>query len=284
MPPRTRAPARRAARKPAMRRAKKMVTALHRRKAKKNMDTFFLKAKMTGAIIPAQGGTVSNYVWYSPVLLDSTNTWSVTQNAEFKLYASMYDKVRVNSIKLTYTPKANVFDAGAAQNDATYTLTGDGCIHTAIDRDGTIPANIPRVSRYPSYRKYSALKTFSRSYSVKYPTGVWLDCQNIFEDDTLLKRLGLTGSIGLYAENLVEDRLEVFNEPLANITLEYNCVFQGKTSGSLSIDDNGVISITPDPDVLVTPTSTFQLVQGGFVGKRYDASGSLVDVTDSSLP
>jgi len=274
----------RATRKPSVRKAKAVVTKSKKARASKNLDTFFLKAKMTGVITPTQGATVSNFVYFSPQLLDPTNDWSVTKNAEFALYQSMYDQVRVNSIKVTFTPKANVFDAGNAQNDSAYTLTGDGMLHTAIDRDGQIPFNLARVTRYPSYRKHSVLKTFSRTYTCKYPTGVWLDCQNLFEDTTLLKRLGLTGGVGLYGENIVEDRLEIFNEPIGSIVLEYNCVFMGKTSGNLSIDDAGVISITRDTDPIVAPTQTIEIIQGGFVGRRYDLSGNLVAVRDGDAP
>jgi hypothetical protein len=40
----------------------------------------------------------------------------------------------------------------------------------------------------------------------------------------------------LYAENLLEDVLEVFNEPFGDIHIWYNVVFRGKTQGALTYD------------------------------------------------
>lgn len=271
-------------RRPTMKKAKAMVRKQHKAKAKKNMDTFFFKAKTTGMITPSQGATVSNYVWFSPQLCDATSTWGITQNAEFNLYKALYDKVRINSIRIHITPRANVLDQSTAQNDNNYAVLGDGVIHTCVDRDGQAPANVARISRYPSYRKYSVMKKFSRSYSVRYPTGVWLDCQNIYEDTTLMNRLGLFGGITLYGENFIEDKLEIFNEPWAECVIEYNCVFQGKTSASLAYD-NGTVIVKPDAQVLTVPTTTFETVRGSIAGdKRYDATGALVSVADDALP
>lgn len=274
--------------KPTMKQAKRMVTKEHKAKAKRNMDTFFFKAKYTGSITPQQGTTVSNYIWFNPSLMDNGAPWNVTNNTEFRLYAALYDKVRINSIKLTYTPKANVLDQTIGQNDAAYTLTGDGMIHTAIDRDGGLTPNIARIMRYPSYKKFSVMKTFSRTYAIRWPTGVWLDAATLAysNSDQLLSRMGCFGTIGLYAENLIEDKLEIFNEPLADIRLEYNCVFQGKTSASLGVDpDTGVITVKPDTSTPASLAPTFDLLRGHISGdKRYDLSGSLVSVDDNDLP
>lgn len=287
MPPRKSNPNRRkyVAKKPSMAKAKAMVTKQHRRKASKNQDNFFFKAKTVGMITPSQGVTVSNYVWFSPQLCDAVSSWGVTQNKEFNLYRTLYDKVRINSMKVTITPRANTLDQALAQQDSSYRVAGDGVIHTAIDRDGQIPANTERITRMPSYRKYSVMKKFSRTYSVKYPTGIWLDCQNIYEDNTLMNRLGLFGGIGFYGENFIEDIGEIFNEPWAEAVIEYNCVFQGKTSASLSVAQDGTITIKPDTQVLTVPTVTFEAIRGSLAGdKRYDLSGNLVSVTDSDLP
>lgn len=273
--------------KPSMAKAKRMVAKQHKAKAKRNADTFFFKAKYTGAITPQQGTTVSNYVYFNPSLMDNSAPWNVTNNSEFRLYAALYDKVRINSIRVTYTPKANVLDQTIGQNDSAYTLTGDGMIHTAIDRDGPISANIARMMRMPSYRKFSVMKKFSRTYAIRWPTGTWLDCQALAYSsaDQLLSRIGCFGSICLYAENLIEDKLEIFNEPLADILVEYNCVFQGKTSASLSVDLSGNILIKPDTATPVVPSPTFQLLTGSISGnKRFDLSGNLVTYSDIALP
>lgn len=107
-------------------------------------------------------------------------------------------------------------------------------MYDIIDRDGNGPFSASAMLKYSSYKKYSNLKTFKRSYNISYPKGVWLDCQSIYEDTTLLKRLGATGGVTIYGENFPKDVGELVNEPWANIALHYNVVFRGKTSATLS--------------------------------------------------
>jgi len=230
-----------------MAKAKRMVTKQRKAKAKKNMDTYFLKTKVTATLTPTQGVTVSNYI-YSVFTLDPTGTsGAYLSNAEFNLWKLQYDKFRVNSVKITVTPKANVLDqAAGANNDGTYNVTGDGLVHTCVDRDGAAPSSKALVSRYPSYRKYSVLKPFTRTYSVKYPTGVWIDCENP-ANFSMAKELGLTGGVTIYAESILEDNFEALNEPWATVVIEHNIVFQGKTSNSLSgvyDGENQLIGVT----------------------------------------
>lgn len=276
--PRSRKP-RRAARKPTVAKAKKVVAKAKRRMVKKNMDTFYLRPKFNFVSIPTQGVATSNYIYAFFPLLSPTLAVGVTQNAEFNLYRSMYDRVRINSVKVTVTPKANVFSQDAAQNDGALTLTGDGMIHHVVDRDGTGPTNVSQLQRYGSYRKTSCMKKFSRSYSITYPTGVWLDCQNIYDDTTLLTRLGATGGITFYGENLVEDRAEIWNEPWADVVIEYGCVFQGKTVGQISLNNDGSISVKhAEATPLLTP-SPIGNISGSFIETvlRQDASGNFID-------
>jgi len=210
-----------------------MVTKNRKQKAKRNMDTFFLQAKTLATLTPVQGVQVHNYV-YIAYTLDPRSTYNFyTNNAEFNLYRLQYDKFRINSITAIVTPKANVLDQVNAQDDAGVKLTGDGCVHTCIDRDGVAPSSIAQISRYPSYKKYRVDKKFSRTYAIKYPTGIWLDCQDP-GSFSMRQELGLSGGITLYAEDILEDVGEVFNEPWAQVELRYNIVFQGKTSASLS--------------------------------------------------
>lgn len=271
--------------KPTMAKAKRMVASSKKKAVKKNLDTFFLHAKIEGIVIPQQGATVSNYVqgWYP--LLDSTSGVPVTMNSEYKLYATMYDRVRVNSIKVTWKPKANVLDQANAQNDTTLTLVGGGVYHSVVDRDDQPPANVGRLSRYPSYQRKSVLKPISRTYSIKYPKDIWLDAQNPFADLTLLNRLGLQGGIYIYGENLIEDTGEIFNEPFAEVLVEYNVVFQGKTSAALSFDPStGAVTLTPTAPTSIISDSPHVITGGTFADKRYDMSGNLVAVTDDSTP
>jgi len=131
------------------------------------------------------------------------------------------------------TPKGNVLDQANAQNDTLFNNSGDGLVHTCIDRDGVAPSSTAVISRYPSYKKYDIKKPFTRSYSIRYPTGVWLDCQSP-STFSMKKELGLSGGITLYAEDILEDSGEVWNEPWAQVQVQYNIVFQGKTSNSLT--------------------------------------------------
>lgn len=231
-------------RKPSMAKAKKMVTKAKKAKAKKNMDTFFLRCKQLVTLTPGQGGAVSNYV-YQNFSMDPTGNGAITyiDNAEFNLFRLQYDKFRVNSVTIKVTPKANVLDMANAQNDGSYNTTGDGLWHTCIDRDSTAASSKAIISRYPSYRKYSLLKGFSRSYSIKYPTGVWIDCSQP-GTFSMAKELGLKGSITLYAENILEDNFEIVNEPVCQVEIYYNIVFQGKVSTTLSAVYDGSGNLT----------------------------------------
>lgn len=271
---------RRAARKPTVAKAKKVVAKAKRKMVKKNMDTFYLRPKFNFVSIPSQGVQTANYINLFFPLLDPVGTVGVTQNAEFNLYRTMYDRVRINSLKVTVTPKANVFSQDAAQNDGALTLTGDGMIHHVVDRDGAGPTNIAQLQRYGSYRKTSIMKKFTRSYSVTYPSGVWLDCQSIYSDTTLLSRLGLTGGITMYAENLVEDKLEIWNEPWADCVVEFGCVFQGKTIGNISLADDGSIVLKHAEATVNVALSQIGNISGSFQDTvlTQDASGTMIDV------
>lgn len=227
------------------------------------MDTKFVRVAIDASFIPQQGVTVSNYLYSFLPLFDFNNTtgYGLKNCSEFNLWAAMYDKFRVNTVRWIVTPKANVFDAGNAQNETTYTLTGNGIVHEVVDRDGQAPSDPNALARYGSYRKHSLLKSWRRQYSVKYPPNVWLDCQNPYDTQMLatFKELGLNGGLTMYAENMVEENGEVFNEPWADVRIEYDVVFQGKVLAGLksTFDENGkviAVSIIP-PNIL--PNASF---------------------------
>lgn len=274
--PYRRRPARRPARKPALRRAKKIVGKANARKARKGMDTFYLPVKTTVGVKPTQGVAVANYIYQPWTLLDSSAPWGVTQLPEFQLYRVMYDRVRVNGMTIKWTPKANVLDQKNAQDDGAVNVTGDGMLHTAVDRDGIAPSSITALRKMRSYKGYSILKGGKKSYFIKYPKSVWLDTANIYSDTTLLTRLGLTGSFTMYAENVLEDNAEFFNEPWANVEITYHCVFEGKTSSNISYDASGNVMVSPPEAIVSLPTS---LSAGAYFlpgVDKYDNSGNLV--------
>ena len=272
-------------RKPSMRKAKRMIAKSHKGKAKKNMDTFFLKAKSIYNVVPTQGGSVANYVFgYAPLL-----GGNLLQNAEFNLYRLQYDKYRVNSVTAKWIPKANVLDMAVAQNDTSFNLTGDGAIHTCIDRDGQAPTSTAAISRYPSYSKKSLLKTWSRTYSIKYPMGVWMDCQDPFGNTQVIATLGLAGGVSWYAENFIEDNYEFYNEPVAALELSWSVVFQGKTSASLTFatDENGlVVGVTMTPFQLGTTLSPSPLtnIRGTIADTRLVDETNDVPIDDQGQP
>lgn len=276
-------------RKPTVAAAKKVVTKLKRKQKAKNMDTYPLTCRFTMTSIPGQGGTVSNYVYHNFALMNPTSQYDVTQNSEFALFKNIYDQVRINSILVKVTPKANTLSQAEAQYDGNLTLKGDGLIHTVIDRDGSAPYSIPAMTKYSSYRKFNQKRAFSRSYKVTWPKGIWLDAQNIYDDQTLLKRLGCTGGISIYAEDLPEDVGEVINEPWADIHIYYNVVFRGKTQSALSLDEEtGAVTLTPFTGA-TRPDETTALVTGGrFINKRLVSTdeGGIVttDENDFSVP
>lgn len=273
--------------------AKKAVRRVAQRKkrmAKKNMDTFFLRTKTMATIVPTQGATVANYIAAFWQLLDPQSVVGITQSSEFGLFKNIYDRVRVNRMRIKVTPKANVLDQVNAQNEDVVNVSGDGKVHTAVLRepDGYV-RSVPRITRQPSYRGYSILKPFTRSYGITYPKGVWLDCQNIYNDETLLRRLGAYGGVGIYAENVLEENLELFNEPWAAVEITYDCVFQSKVVSAITYDeDTGAVTIAK-PTFDSGGFSQLVAISGTFHDTRvtgFDASGAIVEVprTDSDAP
>lgn len=240
--------------KRAMKAAKRVLNKQKAAKAKKNMDTYFQRCRTEATLVPSQGLTVSNYIYaYWSLLAPGAN--SLYDNAQFQQNALIFDKFRVNRVKVSFTPKANVMDAIWANADATLKLHGSGVVHTAIDRDGAAPSSVSQIVQMPSYRRASALKKFSRAYSVSYPTGTWLDCQSYRAQGggyaEVAGSLGLNGGVTLYCEDLPEDIDEIFNEPWAEIVVEWDVVFQGrnppKTAFQLDASGNVIgYTITPN--------------------------------------
>lgn len=270
--------------KPSLAKAKKMVTKYKSKRAAKNMDTFFLRAKSLFNVVPLQGTSVANYVYNAAAALGG----NLLSNAEFVFYRMQYDKFRVNSVTVKWTPKANVLDQAAGQDDAHYNLVGDGMIHTCLDRDGAAPSSIAAISRYPSYRKFSVMKKWSRTYKTIYPAGVWLDCQAPFDNTQVQQTLGLLGGVTWYAENFLEDNYEIFNEPIAEASFEWNVVFQGKTSGALGFNIvDGVVTgvyITPVAAGDILAVSPLQNVRGTIDDKRTIDEVTEVKITDQGVP
>lgn len=217
------------------RRAKRTVARRERFKRKRALDTLYRTFKVTGVLDPVQGITVTNYIYRWFPLIDTTGSnGSILRLPDFSLHANLYDRCRINWIKVKVTPRANVLDMGVAQNEAVYTYAGDGLWHTVMDRDGAGPSSIGQLARVGSYQPHSVLKPWSRRYEVKYPKNLWLDTDNLVTDATTQSRpLGLFGGVTFYCENTLEDTGEISNEPFAVAEITYGVVFQGYTGGAL---------------------------------------------------
>jgi len=276
----------RSTKKVSLAKAKRVVGKAHKRAAKTNKDTFFLKAKVSAVLTPGQGSVVSNYIYRHFPLMDPTGPTSISQIPEFNLYRIQYDQVRINRVTIVVTPKANVLDQGVAQADGVLQVAGNGMIYSAIDRDGPAPSNPTAIERYPSMRKHSVLKKIKRSYSIKWNGADWLDCQNIYAtapEDTL-RRWGAFGGVTLYGENFLEEIGETVNEPWADVEIYYDCVFRGKTSASLSVGVDGSVTLTPQE--VFTPLSFSPLGVGTYTlhasaeSQTIDNTGATVTMSD----
>lgn len=256
--------------KMSLNKAQKMVTKKRAKQAKVNADTHYLKAVSMQNLVPGQGVTVANYI-YCYFSLDPANGASIfTNNADFNLYRQLYDRFRINKVTVKLTPKANVLDATLAQTDDAYNLTGDGKIHTCIDRDGIAPSSISAISRYSSYKAYSVLKPMTRSYRVSYPKNLWLDTGDVGNSMQKLSTLGLFGGITIYGENFIEDNYELFNEPVYEAQVSWDIVFQGKTNGKLSAvldENNNVIGVqvTNQDNIVSLPQTPAKNIRGELV-------------------
>lgn len=258
---------------------KRSMAKTKKSKAKKNMDTFFFQAKTAATLIPKQGVSVANYVYQQIALMDSASAIGVTQIPEFVLYKNLYDQVRINSVTVKLIPKANVLDMFNAQQEDIMNVSGSGVYYHAIDRDGLAPSNVASILRYPSVRKTSVLKPSTRTYKVTWPSGMWLDCGQIYTDQENLRRQGCFGGITYYAENLYEESLELINEPWATLEITYNCVFRGKTSASLTVGDTGAVTIVPH-DLITNLAPSDLLPLYGQVNLTTDNTGATVSLTD----
>lgn len=246
--------------KRAYRKAKRVISKQKKSKVKQNLDTHYVKCVTSMSCTPSQGLTVSNYFSQSFLLTATASQTFYANNADFMLYKQMYDRYRVNRVRVKYTPKANVLDSTLIQA-ANLTMSGDGMFHTCIDRDGSGPAGIAQMTRYASYKPYSLHKKWQRSFGVKYPKSVWLDCNDPTGSQARILDIGLGGGITVYAENVPETLGQVTMAPIGDFDVEFDVVFQGKIATKLTaITDivGNVIGVAiegPNPVPTVPPSA-----------------------------
>lgn len=262
-------------RKVGLKKARRVIDKVQAKKRKQNSDTMSLLCKSQFDIVPQQGLNVSNYISQFFSLLPDADFLSIVDNADFTLYRNLYDRFRVNSMLVQWTPRPNVLDQVNAQADTVMHL-GDNLLHYAADRDGRAPSNIGSMMKYSSYFKIACLKKHSRKYSVSYPRGIWLDTSAPTDKSQLSKGIGLQGGISVYGENFVEDGGEVWNEPLGTFTVWWRVVFQGKTSGKISYnEETQEVCIKPAETLPLKPVNPIYTKHGTIADTRMklDASG-----------
>jgi len=195
-------------------------------------DSINKKIYVSSTVAPTQGITVSNYVYNFFALMDQNAgiPTLLSNAAEFRLNCALYDRFRVRGITVTYQPHANTQDNALNQND-TYNYKGDGLMHSVVDRNSAPNAgSLDTFARYGSHKAVSLLKKQSRSYWVKYPTNVWFNCANPPQPSYITQYggWGLTGGVAWYAEELLEDTAELYNETIGVYKIIYHVEFSGK--------------------------------------------------------
>lgn len=198
-------------------------------------DSINKKFICSATVAPTQGVTVSNYLYNFFPLWDQNSgiPTLLTQNAEFLLNCKLYDRWRPRGITVTFKPHANVLDGALNQNDS-YNFSGDGLLHTVVDRNSAPNSgDIATFMRYGSHMSKPITKSQTRSYFIKLPMNVWWNCANQAGVQPLYVSnyggYGVQGGVGFYAENLLEDTGELWNEPIGVYTITYHIEFSGKT-------------------------------------------------------
>lgn len=197
---------------------------------------------------PTQGLTVSNYIYdYITPRLDPVNgSINLPSINEFKMLALVYDRFRVNSVSVSYKPRANmmsVFDSV----DGSLNM-GSGVVYVAQLRDGQAPSHPSQIKRIKGCKAYSILKPFKSTYKVKYPKSIWLDSAdpNQGNQQGLVESLGLQGGITVYGENFPEPPGSITNNAWYDVEISFNCTFNTYNPKSLTVDGTGIKIDTPD--------------------------------------
>ena len=196
---------------------------------------------MTTALAPGQGVTVSNYirsfVSLAPGATASSLSWST--NPECRLFRSMYDRFRINSVTAKIIPRANVQLAigvgGSSQNNS------QGVYYVAMDRDSVVGGAVNQIRRLKSAKCHSQLKGCSMTYKIKTPKGVTWDTLSDFDvpgggTRNMMESLGIYGGITIYGENFPENADRILNNIWADMELSYNLTFYSYSPRDIQYD------------------------------------------------
>lgn len=233
---------------------------------------------------PTQGITVSNYIYdYISPRLDTGSIINVQQMNEFKMLALVYDRFRVNSVSVKYTPRANVMNVYDTVDGSL--TAGSGVVYVAQLRDGKGPSHPAQMKRVKGCRAISILKPFRSTYKVKYPKNMWLDCAdpNQSNQQGLVESLGLQGGITVYGENFPEVSGTLLNNPWYDVEISFSCTFNTYNPKALSQDGTGIKLDRQDALPNYDPSRTRILLdeeEGGTAGGQgghYDGANEVAD-------
>lgn len=232
------------ARKSSTKRSKRVVKKRSVRKATaQGLDLVHKSFKMTSALTPGQGVSVSNYirsfVSLAPGATAGTLSWST--NPEVRMFRSMYDRFRINSVSIKIIPRANVQLAigvgGSSQNNS------QGVYYVAMDRDSAVGGAVNQIRRLKSCKVKSQLKGYKGTYKIKYPKGVTWDTLSDMDNGTLrpgiidqMTALGIYGGITIYGENFPENADRLLNNIWADMELSYNMTFYSYSPRDIQYD------------------------------------------------
>lgn len=229
-------------RKPAKKHVRKARKSAAKRKATaQGLDQVRRSFKMTTALTPGQGVQVSNYIrsFVSPQPGATSGTVSWSTNPEVRLFRSMYDRYRINSVGIRIIPRANVQLAigvgGSSQNNS------QGVYYVAMDRDSAVGGAVNQIKRLKSVKCYSQLKGCRHTYSVKYPKAVTWDTLQDFDSPAsgtknAMEALGIYGGITIYGENFPENADRLLNNIWADMELTYNMTFYSYSPRDIQYD------------------------------------------------
>lgn len=228
---------------------------LNRKSYSNATDSINKKFICSATVAPTQGVTVANYVYNFFPLWDQNAgiPTMLTQNAEFLLNCKLYDRWRPRGITVNFKPHANTLDQAMNQNDG-YNYSGDGLMHTVIDRN-SVPnsGDMATFMRYGSHRAKSLTKSQSRSYWIKLPVNVWFSTSALPTPQYVSQYggYGIQGGIGFYAENLIEDVAELYNEPIGVYSISYHIEFSGKilpkVLSTVDLSGNQILVLSNSP-------------------------------------
>jgi len=256
---------------------KRSKNPLSAKKRSHNQEVYNQRILVSSLITPVDGSGVtgtSNYVnmFCSPAPGQATANISsaLVFSNEFGLYRSMYDQLRVHSIKVRIIPRPSQTEAMAlmalsgSQIAANNTLTvGKNVYYSAEDRDGIAfdgqTASVAVIKRNSSCRVHRMDRVSTRTYRVKNTGDQWFDCQRLDTLDQLQKAIGMWGGLTYYGESFPELRGQTLNGVWADLEVTYNISFRGKNIMNLSVDDvTGAITLNQPDVALEVPVQVFK--------------------------